>query len=210
MMPFPKGQYGVIYADPPWRYEMWSEKGHAKGAEAQYNTMSFAELCAMRDDVLFATAPNAVLFMWTTWAAGGASKIDHLRQSLDLMSHWGFERKTGGAWGKITKTGKQAFGAGYIMRSADEPFIIGTIGNPKIKNHSTRNRIYTGEVPDDLGELGISISSLRRQHSCKPNEMRVLLEELFDGPYLEMFGRTNRAGWDVWGDEVGKFGEDAS
>ena len=25
------------------------------------------------------------------------------------------------------------------------------------------------------------------------------------GPYLEMFSRTDREGWDVWGDEAGNF-----
>lgn len=34
MMNFPSGQYGVIYADPPWLYEMYSDKGHEKGAQA--------------------------------------------------------------------------------------------------------------------------------------------------------------------------------
>lgn len=33
---FPKGKFGVVYCDPPWRYKMFSDKGHEKGAEAQY------------------------------------------------------------------------------------------------------------------------------------------------------------------------------
>lgn len=205
MNSFPSGQYGVIYVDPPWRYKMYSDKGHDKGAEAQYNTMSFDEMAAMRDDVLFATMPNAVLFMWTTWAADPASGIDHLQQAIDLMKVWGFERKSGGHWSKLTKNGKQAFGTGYIMRSADEPFIIGTIGNPKVKHHSQRNQIFTGDAPDNLHELGIHISSLAREHSRKPDEVPLMLEQLFDGPYLELFSRTQRENWSVWGNETEKF-----
>lgn len=205
-MKFPAGQYGVIYVDPPWQYKMYSDKGHAKGAEAQYKTMTFEELAAMRDDILFATAPNAVLFIWTTWAADPENKVDHLQQSLDLMRLWGFERKTGGHWSKSTINGKQAFGPGYIFRSADEPFILGTIGNPRIKNHSTRNQLFTGYVPDNINDLGIHITSIRREHSQKPDEMPVLLENLFDGPYLELFSRTERKNWTVWGDETEKFG----
>lgn len=209
MQPFPPGQYGVIYADPPWLYEMHSEKGEEKGAQGQYAGMSFDQLAALRDQVLWATAPHAVLFMWTTWAAleGGP---DFMKQSMDLMRLWGFNRKTGGHWSKLTSTGKQAFGTGYIFRTADEPFILGTIGSPVIKNKSTRNMLYTGDVPEDLSQLGINIHALRREHSRKPDEMADLLTDLFDGPYLELFARTKRPGWEVWGNETDKFSSTAS
>lgn len=205
--PLPLGQFGVIYVDPPWRYKMYSEKGHEKGAEAQYKTMSFEELAAMRDDVLFAAGHNCVLFMWTTWSAKPDAGIDHLQQAMDLMRLWGFQRKSGGHWSKITKHGKQAFGTGYLMRSADEPFLIGTIGEPRVKNNSMRNQIFTGDVPENLHDLGIHITSLAREHSRKPDEVPLMLEELFDGPYLELFSRTQREGWSVWGNETEKFNE---
>lgn len=204
-MDFPRSQHSVILADPPWRYRTYSEKGQAKSPNAQYETMSFEDLAAMRDDILFATAPNAVLFMWTTWPVMEDPHVDPLMQALDLMRIWGFNRKTGGAWAKTTRHGKQAFGTGYIFRSADEPFILGTIGNPKIKNKSTQNRLFTGDVPENINELGIQISSLRREHSRKPDEIYELLENLFEGPYLELFSRTSRPGWASWGKEAGKF-----
>ena len=31
--PFPSGQYGVIYCDPPWAYEMYSAKGYEKSPQ---------------------------------------------------------------------------------------------------------------------------------------------------------------------------------
>ena len=34
-----------------------------------------------------------------------------------------------------------------------------------------------------------------------------LIEECSPGPYLELFARNTRPGWDSWGNEVGKFGE---
>lgn len=203
---FPKGQFGVIYADPPWKYSMYSEKGYKKSPEAHYETMSYEELAAMRDDIVFAAAPNSVLFMWTTWPADPDSGTDLLQQSLDLMKWWGFERKTGGCWNKTTRHGKQHFGTGYILRGSNEPFIIGTLGNPNIKNKSTRNAVFTGEVPDNFNDLGITITAQARGHSRKPDEITTILEELFDGPYLELFARTKRPGWDCWGNEVDKFG----
>ena len=32
------------------------------------------------------------------------------------------------------------------------------------------------------------------------------IERLVAGPYLELFARQRRAGWDVWGNETDKFG----
>lgn len=208
-MKIPHGSFGVIYADPPWLYEMYSDKGHAKGAQAHYDGMTFDQLVAMRDDILFAAAPDSVLFMWTTWTADPRTGTDHLRQAMDLMRIWGFARISGGAWNKTTKHGKQAIGTGYYFRSASEPYIIGVSGKPKVKNHSTRNALFTGEVPDNLNEIGITITALTREHSRKPDEMATLLEELFDGPYLELFARTSRPGWTSWGNETEKFTESA-
>lgn len=178
---FPRGQFGVILADPPWAYEMYSENGHAKSPYAHYDCMPAGQLKAMRDDILFAAGPNCVLFMWAVFPM--------LPFALDLMSTWGFQYKTGGAWHKKTVHGKTAFGTGYILRSACEPFLIGTLGNPTIKNRSTRNLI----------------EAVAREHSRKPDETIGIIEELFEGPYLELFSRQKRPGWESWGNETEKF-----
>lgn len=177
----PKGQFGVIYADPPWSYEMYSEKGHGKSPRAHYECMSEQDLAAMRDDILFAAGPDCVLFMWAVWPK--------LIDAMTLMNEWGFIYKTGGAWHKKTVNDKTAFGTGYIMRSACEPFLIGTIGSPNIKNRSTRNLI----------------EAATREHSRKPEEATKIIEELFDGPYLELFAREQKPGWESWGNETEKF-----
>lgn len=183
-MTFPKSQHALIYCDPPWKYEMYSAAGEDKSPQKHYPCMDLDEMKALRDDLLFATAPNAAMVMWTTFA--------FLPAALDLMAHWGFTYKTGGVWHKMTENDKSAFGTGYILRSTCEPFLIGTLGAPKIKNRATRN-LFT---------------SLRREHSRKPDEMYTLIERLFDGPYLELFARTTRPGWTSWGNQTDKFGGD--
>jgi N6-adenosine-specific RNA methylase IME4 len=45
------------------------------------------------------------------------------------------------------------------------------------------------------------IISPRREHSRKPDEAYGRIERLFEGPYLEMFARSSRPGWDRWGAE---------
>jgi N6-adenosine-specific RNA methylase IME4 len=45
----------------------------------------------------------------------------------------------------------------------------------------------------------------RREHSRKPDIMYNHIENLLEGPYIELFARTQRQGWDSWGNEVNKF-----
>lgn len=44
-----------------------------------------------------------------------------------------------------------------------------------------------------------------REHSRKPDISLDRVEALSSGPYLEMFSRSDREGWDSWGSEAGKF-----
>ena len=40
------------------------------------------------------------------------------------------------------------------------------------------------------------------RHSAKPPEFFAMVEQVSPGPYLEMFARDFRLGWDAWGDEA--------
>jgi N6-adenosine-specific RNA methylase IME4 len=201
--PIPVGQFGVIYADPPWAYEMYSDKGYEKSPDEHYECMPLSKLKDLRDGIIFAGGPNCACIMWTTFAL--------LPQALELMHAWGFEYKTGGPWIKRAANGNPAMGTGYVLRSAAELFLIGTVGSPRIKNHSTRNVLNTGDRPETVEQIGaIIIDTLRREHSRKPDEMIPVIEDLFEGPYLELFARTERPGWTVWGNQTGKFKTEAA
>ena len=52
-------KYGIIYADPPWRYRQKSLSG---AAEHHYSTMSVEEICQL--DVASVAADDCVLFLW--------------------------------------------------------------------------------------------------------------------------------------------------
>ena len=174
-------KYGAILADPPWAYDMRSEKGHAKSPEAHYATMPPAAIKALPVGQL--AAPDCLLFLWSTWP--------HLPLAMEVMSAWGFTFKTGGAWVKRTPGGKPAFGTGYLLRSATEPFLVGTIGAPAIRSKSVRNLI---DAP-------------RREHSRKPPEAREMVDRLLPDVWAcELFAREEWPGRDVWGDQVGRFG----
>jgi N6-adenosine-specific RNA methylase IME4 len=173
-------KYGAILADPPWAYDMRSEKGHGKSPEAHYQTMPAQAICALPVSQL--AGPDCLLFLWSTWP--------HLPLALDVLTAWGFTFKTGGAWVKRTPKGKPVFGTGYLLRSATEPFLIGTIGAPQIRSKSVRNLI----------------DALRREHSRKPPEARAMIDQLLPDVWAcELFAREPWPGRDIWGDQVGRF-----
>lgn len=177
-------RYGAIIADPPWAYQNYSVKGQGKGAAGQYDCMDTADIAALPVSQL--AAPDCALFMWGTFPM--------MPDAIALMRAWGFTYKSGGAWGKQSKTGaKLAFGTGYIFRSAAEFFIVGTIGKPKILSRSVRNLILAPV----------------REHSRKPDDQYDMVESLFTGPYCELFARQTKAGWDSWGNQTDKFVEAA-
>lgn len=175
----PAGGFDLIVADPPWSYAMWSAKGEAKSPQAHYACMSIADIAAL--PVARLAARDCLLWLWAVNAM--------LPQAIDVLRAWGFTFKTAGHWSKRTRHGKQAFGTGYILRSAGEPFLIGTIGKPK----TTRGvrSVIEGQV---------------REHSRKPDEAFAAAEALMpEGRRIELFSRQCRPGWANWGDQADRF-----
>lgn len=181
----PFGGFDFIMADPPWRFGLWSERGQEKSPDAQYQTMTLADIKAMPVGEALA-ADNCMLWLWATHPM--------LPHALEVMAAWGFTFKTSGVWAKRTKHGKLAFGTGYVLRCASEPFLIGVRG----KGLRTARNVRT------------VIEGPLRSHSQKPDEAfraaeALLPERLYpDGvKRLELFSRTDRPGWQAWGNEVG-------
>lgn len=172
--------YDFIMADPPWDFSNWSAKGEGKNAKAHYRCLPIDEIKAF--PVAELAAPNTLLWMYGT--------NPMLDQQIETMKAWGFEYKTAGSWIKTTVHGKLAFGTGYIFRSASEPVLIGTRGNPKT-SRSVRS-VFFGKV---------------REHSRKPEEGFDIAEKMMPHAKrrLELFSRSDRPGWETWGDEKGKF-----
>jgi len=178
----PTGAYDVLVADPPWRFETYSEKGKLKkSAECHYSTMDL--LAIARLPVASLAAPNCALFLWAT--------APMLRHAFWMMDKWDFEYKTNMVWGKTTKHNKISFGTGYRIRSSHEQVLIGVRGNPK----NTR------------GERSLLLEPVRA-HSQKPEGFYAMVERWMpQARRLDMFGRTRRPGWEIFGDEIGKLDE---
>ena len=162
-------KYNVILADPPWSYS------NTNGG-INYSQMTMSELSQLKVSEL--ANKDCALFMWATFAL--------LPEQIKVLESWGFTYKTGFAWHKLTKNGKDYFGNGFWLRSSAELLLLGIKGKPKLLNRSTRN-IITAPA------LG---------HSIKPKIQYDIIESMFEGPYLELFARNLKEGWDSWGNEI--------
>ena len=116
-------KYSVIYADPPWRYRVYSKKGLGRSAESHYPTMSLEEIKALPIGEL--AAKDCVLFMWITFPC--------MQEALQVLEAWGFEYKTTAfVWIKQNRVSDGLFwGMGYWTRANAELCILATKGHPK-------------------------------------------------------------------------------
>lgn len=174
----PPLRYEVIVADPPWLFKNWGPKGEGRNPNQKYRCMGIEEIRAL--DVGKLAAPNCALWLWAT--------NPMVPQAIETLEAWGFVFKSMGYWVKRTRHGKIAFGTGYVLRNAGDPFLVGTIGAPKF---SRRVRsVVEGPI---------------REHSRKPDEAYAAVDTwLPDATHrLDLFAREERPGWDAMGDEVG-------
>ena len=113
------------------------------------------------------------------------------------VEEWAKERKVGSPRAELHELpDHQRFpiGTGYWTRTNPEQCLLFTRGSPKRVSCNVRKLVVAP----------------RREHSRKPDRIYGDVERLVNGPYLELFSRTNRAGWDVWGKDAGKFEEAAA
>lgn len=187
----PDGGFGCILADPPWQFETYSGESAVPTLAADpYPVMSMADLSRL--PVREWAAEDCALLMWIV----GANLLD----ALALGEAWGFTYKTDAfIWGKIIEPDPRmdffppipeyAVGMGYWTRKQGEICLLFTRGSPKRLSKGVRQFIM----------------SPRREHSRKPDEIYERCEALVGGPYLEMFARQRRPGWEAYGNEVDKF-----
>ncbi len=164
--------YGVVYADPPWRFEPYSrETGMDRAADNHYPTEGTDAICEMVPP----SADSAVLFLWAT--------APMLPDGIRVMEAWGFTYKRHVVWVK------DRIGTGYWARNKHELMLIGTRGSVPAPSPGTQ---FCSVVDAPLG-----------RHSEKPVVFAEMIETMFPNlAKLEMFCRSPRPGWDVWGNQA--------
>ena len=173
-------KYNIIYADPPWNFKTYSEKGkQKKSAECHYRCMNIDNIYDLPINQI--AADNCILFLWVTFPL--------LKEGLETIEKWGFTYKTiGFNWIKQNKKSNSLFwGMGSWTRANAELCLIATKGKPKRQSAKVHSVIM----------------SKIREHSRKPDEVRNKIVELCgDMPRIELFARQSVDGWDCWGLEA--------
>lgn len=179
----PHSHYGVILADPPWSFQNYSGKKTTPHRTVldHYGVLSIESLKTL--PVSEIAAKNSALIMWIV--------DSHLDVGIELGRAWGFTFKTRAfTWRKTTLDGSKArMGMGLWTRKESEIALLFTCGQVRRQSKGVREII---DAP-------------RRENSRKPDEIYSRVEKLLAGPYLEMFGRQEWPGWDVFGNETDKF-----
>ena len=179
----PRADYGTILADPPWQFKNRTGKVAPEHRRlSRYPTLTLQEIKEI--PVWLVSTDPSHLYLWVPNAL--------LREGLEVMAAWGYEYKTNIIWQKIRKDGEpDGRGVGFYFRNTTELVLFGVRGKLRtFKRGRTQVNV---------------LKSRKREHSRKPDELYEIVEACSPGPFLELFARGPRDGWDQWGDQAAEY-----
>ena len=176
-MPVLENKYHVIAIDPPWPYELKLDaKGKPIRTKTTYDANSrrvanpYPEMSIEEIRALpIPAADDCIMWLWTTHK--------FLPDSFALLEGWGFEYKATMVWDK------QKMGVGHWLRMQCEFCLMAIKGNPLWSNTTQRDLLSSG----------------RREHSRKPDEFFMMVDDICVGAKFDYFSREEREGWDNLG-----------
>lgn len=173
--------YRTIVADPPWAYDegwpetRWTNESVGERHPLPYSSMSVADITML--PVADLAAADAHLYLWTT--------NRYLKRAFSVAESWGFSASQTLVWCKPP----QGIGPGGAFAQTHEFVIFGRRGKLQaIKRQPSSWWLWN-----------------RSGHSTKPAGFLDLVEQVSPGPYVELFARAPRLGWDSWGAGRGRF-----
>ena len=179
-------KYRTIVADPPWPF-VYNGKGWRTNQSGRryyqakqglgYETMTLEEICALPVGDL--ARVDAHLYLWIP------DSLLVQGVAADVVNAWGFPS------GRLLIWEKPGYGMGSFPRCQHEAVMV------------TRR----GDEPYRVRDVGSVIRWKQLYHkgkvnSAKPDGFLDLVEAASPGPYLELFARRQRLGWDTWGNEA--------
>ena len=171
-LPLPTGKFAVIELDPPWSYE--EQKLTAPGNRNAEDRYATMTIEDIENlPIAKLAADNCHLYLWTT--------ANHLRHSWALLEKWGFDYRSILVWHK------PRLGMGHYYRNQAEFVLFGVKGRLPLLAHDKPN-VYSWEAP--------------RVHSLKPDGFYQLVEECSPSPRIRLFARSQRDGWESWGNQA--------
>jgi N6-adenosine-specific RNA methylase IME4/ParB-like chromosome segregation protein Spo0J len=173
------GPFSLLYGDPPYKFEVYSELGMANSPDMHYPTLTYGEIADFRVagiPIREIAHKDAALFLWCT--------SSNMFAARDIMTAWGFEFSSSAIWDK------QKIGLGYIFRNRHEVLLYGVRGN----------------MPGPQYQPPSVFTYPRGRHSAKPPEIRAIIERMYpdfdETTRLELFARDKVPGWTVYGLEA--------
>lgn len=181
--------YRTIVADPPWPFQWGGGKGGRRRRETElgYKTMTVDEIAAL-PVADWADPEGCNLFLWVT------DELYREGEGVRVARAWGFE-----PCGPSLIWAKDNYGTGFFPRPAHEPLMVCRTRGVKALWTDAFEVRATSSV-QRFGQIRGSRNG-GKQHSRKPEAALDLIETVSPGPYLELFARRARFGWDYWGDE---------
>jgi N6-adenosine-specific RNA methylase IME4 len=173
-------RFGTVLADPPWRFMNRTGKVAPEHRRLnRYDTLDAKQIAAL--PVADVAAEQSHCYLWVPNAL--------LSDGLMVLEQWGFTYKSMLVWHKVRKDGgPDGRGVGFYFRNVTEPVLFGVRGNLRT-------------LPPGRRQVNF-LASQKREHSRKPEEIFPIIEACSPGPYLELFARYPRPGWQVWGNEA--------
>ncbi len=173
-------KYRTIVADPPWDYRRPNDPNYGTGVNrwngttkaVPYPQMTMAEIEELPISDL--AEKDAHLYVWTTQR--------YVERTFGLVRGWGFKPRSLLVWCKRPRGWSPA---GTFMNTTE--FVVFA---------SRGNLPAIGRCERQWWEWA------RGQHSAKPEAFQDIVETVSQGPYLELFARRQRLGWDTWGNEA--------
>jgi len=172
--------FHTVLADPPWQFQNRTGKMAPEHRRlARYSTMKLDDI--MQLPVHEIVADTAHLYLWVPNAL--------LPEGIRVLDRWGFQYKSNIVWHKIRKDGgPDGRGVGFYFRNVTELVLFGVRGRNARTLAPGRRQVNF-------------LATQKREHSRKPDELYRIIESCSPGPYLELFARGQRKGWQGWGNQ---------
>jgi N6-adenosine-specific RNA methylase IME4 len=166
-------KFSTITADPPWDY---MDKGGGAGA-TDFKAMTTEDIVKMNGDIAKVADDDCHLYLWVP-----NSLV--LTDGRAVLEGWGFRYVTILTWVKPRGIPSSRF------FNTTEQVLFG------VRHPSGYPFKEKGKVPTHFD------FKPGKGHSAKPEEFYTqVVERCSHGPYLELFGRTERPGWTIWGQD---------
>lgn len=150
-----------------------------------YGMMSVDAISAL--PVATVAAPAARLFLWST------RRLFREGIAAQVARAWGFTPVGEIVWGlRNPGLGRRP------LVNDHEPCLIAERGPVAPMRGGDPIGVYFWRQVYEYGAAGVP----QKRHSAKPPGFLELVERLSPGPYLELFAREQRLGWDTYGDEA--------